>query len=214
LGSAAKPRVSSASPARSSDLNDQVARDTGSKPRYTALYRLKSRFRGISDKPRRVPQDEDGMAREGCIRGIIACLGGFVGGKQSVPLCRQTYYRGILYIFYIYIYIYIYIMYTHTYIHTRPFASFSSYFRPPQWRPHVGVANKLRRASLCRRVALPRHGPSINSASLVHCDLFPKPRTARARTPRDVSSALSSRAVGCMYAAFTLHSIMSTGRHG
>jgi len=95
------------------------------------------------------PKDDDGR---GYIRGIISCLVGFVGGKQSAQgCCRQTYYRRI------------------SYIHTRSPAALSKLLSLLQ--------RHLRRDCTLRLFS---RTPSVNSASLVHCDLFPKPRTARA----------------------------------
>ena len=57
--------------------------------RCRATRRNATRRRGF-------PEDDGGR---GFIRGIISCLVGFVGGKQSAQgCCRQTYYRRISYI--------------------------------------------------------------------------------------------------------------------
>lgn len=153
----------------------------------TVCYRFGNRFPGTLEKLHRVgvtrrgatrrrgfPEDDDGW---GYIRGIISCLVGFVGGKQSAQgCCRQTYYRRI------------------SYIHTRSPIALSKLLSLPQRRSRRDCTLRLF-----------SRAPSVNSASLVHCDLFPKPRTTRAHPAWRIecTQPASCRLHGsCTYAAF------------
>lgn len=102
---------------------------------------------------------------------------GFVGGKQSAGLLQANVLpRDILY--------------THTFV---PARVSSSTFAGSQWRAFwQGLRGG---AAMCTRVSLPPpvQAPSINSTSLVHCDLFPKPRTANARALRVTYRVHSAR---------------------
>lgn len=120
------------------------------------------------------PEDDGGW---GYIRGIISCLVGFVGGKQSAQgCCRQTYYRRI------------------SYIHIRSPIALSKLLSLPQRRSRRDCSLRLF-----------SRAPSVNSASLVHCDLFPKPRTTRAHPAWRIecTQPASCRLHGsCTYVAF------------
>jgi len=92
----------------------QVARDKGANYNtvcYCCIFRIcqksciesmprdsaqRDATRRNATRRRGFPEDDGGR---GFIRGIISCLVGFVGGKQSAQgCCRQTYYRRISYI--------------------------------------------------------------------------------------------------------------------
>lgn len=116
---------------------------------------------------------------------------GFVGGKQSCIglLQANVFYRG-------------YLTYTHTHLHIRSRfqATFASTMTPARglhsctflFRSPCPI-DKLYFSRSLRFVSKP-----------TNCE--------RARTPRDVSSALGSRAVCCTDGAFTLHFITRLAR--